>query len=98
MYLGVAVMLLGSYIILGDALSLTPSIVAALGGFIFSIGLIMSFVGFKGKDKETILVEMTRADSELGKNPLGYLNAATERVMDKEKKANGNRAIGFVLI
>jgi hypothetical protein len=37
MYLGVALMLLGSYIIISDAVALTPSVVAALGGFIFSI-------------------------------------------------------------
>ncbi len=46
MYLGVSFMLLGSYFIITDAIALTPSIAAALGSFIFSIGLIMSFVGY----------------------------------------------------
>jgi hypothetical protein len=95
-YLGVSFMLIGAYTIVGDALSLTPSIVAALGGFIFSIGLIMSYVGFMGKDKEKVIAQVSSAG-----NPLGFLNAAIDEIGindDGKRKADGNRAIGFVLI
>ena len=99
MYLGVALMLLGSYIIISDAVDLTPSVVAALGGFIFSIGLIMSYVGYKGKEKDEKILPRTTGGSALNvKHPLGYLGAASEANVENQKKSSGNKALGFVLI
>jgi hypothetical protein len=92
-YLGVALMLLGAYTILGDALSLTPSIVSALGGFVFSIGLIMSYVGSKARGTPLPEIEV-----ELGSDPLGHLRATAESGEDKQKKRGGNRAFGLILI
>ena len=96
-YLGVALMLLGAYIILSDALSLTPNIVTALGGFVFSMGLIMSYVGYKGKDREEVVPEMARVSESSGKHSLGYLSASTERSIENQRKSSGYRALGFVL-
>lgn len=92
-------MLLGSYIIIADAVALTPSVVAALGGFIFSIGLIMSFVGYKGKEKEEEILPNPIGGSEPNvKHPLSYLGAETEGTIENRKKSSGNKALGFVLI
>jgi len=92
-------MVLGAYIIIGDAISLPGSVVTALGGFLFSMGLIMSYVGFKGKDKGVgVLPEIARGSGVNSKHALGFLEGTTETSIESEKKSSGNRALGFILI
>jgi len=98
-YLGVAIMFLGSYIILSDALDLSFDSYATFGVFVCAIGITISFVGFLGKDKanSTEIAEKTMLEDE-GKDAMSYHNVAAKVALESTKKFRGNRAMGFVLM
>ena len=99
-YLGVAFLLLGVYIIISDALGLTPTVISAFGVFLCAIGITIAFVGFLGKDGESPASEITEKTilEGQGGDPMSHLKVAATVSVEKTKKFRGNRAIGFVLM
>lgn len=96
-FLGVAFMLHGTYIILVDAIAQSLNPLTALGGFISATGLIISYVGLKGRDKAAEKLGLVVPELA-GKHPLAHHAALAEGNVQNQKNSGGNRAIGFVLV
>ncbi|AFU58010.1 hypothetical protein Ngar_c10680 [Candidatus Nitrososphaera gargensis Ga9.2] len=96
-YLGVVLMLHGTYIILYDATAQSLNPLTTMGCFFSATGLIIAYVGLKGRDK--VAEKLGFAMPELvEKHPLAYHAALAESNVQNQKNSSGNKAIGFILI
>jgi len=67
----------------------------ALGGFVSSMGLILSFVAIMAEGKRN---DEVAGDKQAYSHPLSYMMVEIEKNYEGARKSSGNRAFGFVLI
>ena len=91
---GVGILLIGAGIFIATAFNIEPQIHLALAVAIWSIGVVMSYVGLRARPGKTeIAIALER-----GSNPLSYLESHLPLRQRASINDFGSRALGFVLV
>jgi hypothetical protein len=92
---GVGILLLGAGIFIATAFNIEPQIHLALAVAIWSIGVVMSYVGLRARPGKT---ETAIAPERRYSNPLSYLESHLPLRQRASINDSGSRALGFVLV
>lgn len=98
-YLGVGFLLCGFFMVMVSSTAypyFSPFVV--LGGLVSAMGIILSFVALKATEKTGSKDHVHNYDNYTAGHSLLYLETEMDRFQMIEKRTNGNKAFGFVLV